>query len=118
MRIRTVYFKTADLEKTAAWWSAVLGAEPTKTFPAWQEFRVGEINLGLLRIDEDSELGPQRCVPVFEFPEAEIQTRIAAAKAAGARAILEGDAHPDHPHVAAVLVDPFGNEFEFTCFRG
>lgn len=117
MRVRTVYFKAVQLEKAAAWWSAVLGTKPTKIFPAWQEFRIGEINLGLLRIDAEIGLGPQRCVPVFEFPEEEIEARIAAAKAAGARAILEGDAHPDHPSLAAVLVDPFGNEFEFTCFR-
>ena len=117
MRVRTVYFKTRRIEEAVAWWSNVLGAKPTKVSPLWQEFRVGEINLGFLRLEEGSELGRQSCIPVFEFDDSEIAARIARAKATGATVILEGETHPDHPRAAAILVDPFGNEFEFTCLH-
>ena len=117
MRIRTVYFKTPRIAAAVAWWSDVLDAKPTKVFPSWQEFRVGEINLGFLKTDPGSAPERPGCVPVFEFTDSEIEMRIARAKAAGATVILEGEAHPDHPRTAAVLVDPFGNEFEFTCFH-
>ena len=117
MRIRTVYFKTSEIDDAVAWWSDVLGTKPTKVFPTWREFRVGEINLGFLRLEPGSASGGPRCVPVFEFADSEIEARIAKAKAAGAVAMLKGEAHPDHPRPAAVLVDPFGNEFEFTCLH-
>src|SRR6185295_11743637 len=113
MRIRTVYFKTSQLEEAIAWWSKVLGIQPAKVFPGWQEFRVGEINLGFLQLEPRGS-GTQNCVPVFEFSGAEIVIRIAKAKECGARTLLEGEQHPDHPSPAAVFVDPFGNEFEFT----
>ena len=117
MRVRTVYFKTPRIDEAVSWWSDVLGCEPTKRLPMWREFRVGEINLGFLRLEPGMEVGRPSCVPVFEFADAEIEARIAAAKSAGALVVLEGEEHPDHPRPAAVLVDPFGNEFEFTCLH-
>jgi catechol 2,3-dioxygenase-like lactoylglutathione lyase family enzyme len=111
MRIRTVYFKVRRLEDAAAFWQSLLGAPPTKTFPEWVEFRVGETNLGLLRAD-----GPARggAVPVLELPDDEVAASIARAKELGATVLLEGADHPDWPRTAAVLRDPFGNEFELT----
>jgi predicted enzyme related to lactoylglutathione lyase len=117
VRVRTVYFKTPRIAEAVAWWSHVLDAKPTKVFPPWQEFRLGEINLGFLKVEPGSTSGRASCVPVIEFTDSEIETRIARAKAAGATVILEGESHPDHPRPAAVLVDPFGNEFEFTCLH-
>ena len=40
MKIRTVYFKVAQLDEAAAFWQAFLGMAPVKSFPEWQEFRV------------------------------------------------------------------------------
>lgn len=117
MRVRTVYFKTPRIVEAVAWWAGVLDAKPAKVFPSWQEFRVGGINLGFLKAEPVPTLGRSSCVPVIEFSDSEIEARIAKAKAAGATVVLEGEAHPDHPRPAAVLVDPFGNEFEFTCLH-
>ena len=116
MKIRTVYFKVRRIDEALAWWSSFLGVKPAKSFPPWHEFRVGEINFGLLALDDAS--GGSRCVPVFEFPDNEIEERIARAKELGATAVLEGEDHPDYPNTAAVLRDPFGNEFEVTNYGG
>ena len=112
MRIGTVYFKVSGIEAAAEFWRAFLDMAPTKAFPEWIEFRVGGLNLGLLRLD--IEAGRAQCVPVFEFADNEVVAAIARAKALGATAVLEGKDHPDYPRTAAVLVDPFGNEFEVT----
>lgn len=119
MRVRTVYFKVRELEPVRNWWRAFLGCEPSKVFAAWCEFRVGDTNLGLLSLATHVP-GPGRssCIPVFEFPDDEIVAVIARAKGLGATALLEGEAHPDYPNVAAVLVDPFGSEFEVTTYHG
>jgi len=119
MRVRTVYFKVQDLEPVRNWWQAFLRCEPRKVFAEWCEFRVGDTNLGLLSLAAYVP-GPGRpsCIPVLEFPDEEIVAVIARAKELGASAVLEGEAHPDHPNIAAVLVDPFGNEFEVTNYHG
>jgi hypothetical protein len=112
MKVRTLYFKVRRLEDAAAFWGALLGTPPTKSFSEWIEFRVGNVNLGLLRTD-----GPPRgggCVPVLELPDEEVAGCIERAKDLGATVLLEGEDHPDHPRTAAVLRDPFGNEFEVT----
>ncbi len=118
MRIRTVYFKVPDMDAASGFWSALLGIQPSKRFPQWCEFRVGEINLGLLPLDTGAPGSQARCVPVFEFPDGQVADRIERAKQLGAAAVLEGEDHPDYPNVAAVLVDPFGNEFEITSYHG
>ena len=56
-------------------------------------------------------------MPVFECTDEEAVRTIQRAKDLGATAVLEGKDHPDYPHTAAVLVDPFGNEFEVTSFH-
>lgn len=117
MRVRTVYFKVARLVEAGDWWRKFLGVEPAKSFPRWLEFRVGEVNLGLLQFD-DAGAGAPTCVPVLEFADDEIAVRIERAKELAATVLLEGEAHPDYPKTAAVLRDPFGNEFEVTNFHG
>jgi Glyoxalase-like domain len=119
MRVRTVYFKVRDLKPVQNWWRTFLGCEPTQGFAEWCEFRVGDTNLGLLSLATyvPGSTRPS-CVPVFEFSDGEIVAVIARAKKLGATALLEGEAHPDYPNVAAVLVDPFGNEFEVTNYHG
>lgn len=119
MKVRTVYFKVQDIEPVRNWWRSLLGCEPTKVFAEWCEFRVGDTNLGLLRIATDGPVSTRpSCVPVLEFPDDEIVAVIARAKELGATLLLEGKAHPDYPNVAAVLADPFGNEFEVTNYHG
>ena len=113
MKVRTVYFKVRRLEDAAAFWSALLARPPAKSFPEWIEFRVGSVNLGLLRTHGPTSAQPG-CVPVFELPDDEVEGCIRRAKELGATVLLEGEDHPDHPRTAAVLRDPFGNEFEVT----
>jgi len=112
MRIRTVYLKVSDVEAAGQFWQAFLGIAPTKAFSEWIEFRVGVLNLGLLRLE--TEGGRAACVPVFECADDEVAAAIVRAKGLGATAVLEGKDHPDYPRTAAVPVDPFGNEFEVT----
>ena len=114
MRVRTVYFKVRRLEDAAAFWRAFLGTPPVKSFPEWVEFRVGELNLGLLRAEAADRRAANPCVPVFEVADAEVDACIQRAKDLGATVLLEGEDHPDYPRTAAVLRDPFGNEFEVT----
>ena len=114
-----MYFKVRELEPAVAWWRRFLGCAPAKCFTSWCEFRIGDINLGLLAVPEHApEAGRPSCIPVLEFPDSEIEAAIARAKQLGASALLEGESHPDHPNTAAVLVDPFGNEFEVTNYHG
>jgi catechol 2,3-dioxygenase-like lactoylglutathione lyase family enzyme len=118
MRVRTVYFKVRDLDAARDWWQAFLQSEPRKAFAEWCEFRVGDTNLGLLSFPSYIPAGGRpSCIPVLEFSDETIVAVIARAKELGATALLEGEAHPDHPNVAAVLVDPFGNEFEVTNYH-
>ena len=115
MKVRTVYFKVRKLEDAAAFWRAFLGTPPTKSFPEWIEFRVGDLNLGLLRAEgSDRGSAGSPCLPVFELPDAEVEGCIRRARDLGATVLLEGEDHPDYPRTAAVLRDPFGNEFEVT----
>jgi catechol 2,3-dioxygenase-like lactoylglutathione lyase family enzyme len=114
VRVRTVYFKVRRLEDAAAFWGAFLGTPPVRSFPEWVEFRVGEVNLGLLRAEAADRRAANPCVPVFEVADAEVDACIQRAKDLGATVLLGGEDHPDYPRTAAVLRDPFGNEFEVT----
>jgi len=119
MRVRTVYFKTNRIDEVSNWWAQFLGREPAKKFEKWREFRVGAVNLGFLQWEGAvAGGGSGGCIPVIEFADENIVESIAKAKALGAEAILEGEDHPDYPNTAAVLVDPFGNEFEVTNYHG
>jgi predicted enzyme related to lactoylglutathione lyase len=115
MKVRSVYFKTDRIDEAAAWWGRFLEAEPIADFGFYRGFSAGNVNLGLLSWEGPlAEARTGRWIPVFEFPDDQIDAVIARAKALGADAVLEGKDHPDHPDTAAVLIDPFGNEFEVT----
>jgi predicted enzyme related to lactoylglutathione lyase len=116
MKIRTVYFKVRNLDQCVKFWSELLEIQPRTSSPHWAQFRIRDINLGLLPLEPKGER--PSCVPVFEFPDDVIQAKISRAKAMGASVILEGKDHPDYPNTAAVLQDPEGNEFEFTNYHG
>src|SRR5262249_60790905 len=92
-----------------AWWEKFRGVQPVKNFERWSEFRVGEINLGLLQIDGAAGASGAPCVPVLEFADGDIARRIERAKGLGARVVLEGKDHPDYPRIAAGLVHPLCN---------
>src|SRR5262249_53311254 len=101
MRVRTVYFKVRELKPVREWWRSFLAREPTKDFAEWCEFRVGDVNLGLLPLAEHTPgSGRPSCVPVLEFSDDEIVAVIARARQLAATVLLEGEAHPDHPKVA------------------
>jgi predicted enzyme related to lactoylglutathione lyase len=114
MKVRTVYFKVRKLEDAAAFWHAFLRTAPTKSFPEWIEFRIGDVNLGLLQADAPAR---SACVPVFELADDQVDACIRRAKDLGATVLAEGEDHPDYPRTAAVLRDPFGNEFEVTSLH-
>ena len=119
MRIRTVYFcvPEAVFAEIISFWEGLLAQSPSERSVGWCEFRVGEINLGLLPVSEPV-VPSESCVPVLEFDDGEIQGRISRAKELGAMAIIEGADHPDYPRLAAVMVDPWGYRFELTSFHG
>jgi hypothetical protein len=86
--------------------------------PASWSLEGRDTNLGLLSFPSDIPApGRPSCIPVIEFSDEEIVGVIARAKELGATALLEGEAHPDYPNVAAVLEDPSGNEFEVTNYH-
>jgi predicted enzyme related to lactoylglutathione lyase len=113
VKIRTVYFKVADMPKAAKFWEAILNIKPHKTFKEWHEFMCGNVRLGLLLSDEKAS--GASCVPVFEFADAELAAYIERAKAAGASTIVDG---LNDPNVKSyVMADPWGNEFELSKFH-
>ncbi|MDE1170584.1 MAG: VOC family protein [Verrucomicrobium sp.] len=117
MKVRTVYFKIADLERASAFWATLLGVAPHKESPAWVEFRVGGLNFGLLRM-EGFACAPDAAngVPVFQVAAAERDRLKEKALALGARLVVDLPDHPDGQ--SCVLADPAGNEFELTSFAG
>ena len=78
---------------------------------------MGEINLGFLKLGRASGSSRPPCVPVFEVDSDAAASTIERAKALGAYAVVEGEDHPDYPETAAVLIDPFGNEFQVTSYH-
>ena len=119
VRIRTVYFcvPASVFSEVITFWEALLGEHPSDRSEGWCEYRVGEVNLGLLPVT-DPVVPSETCVPVLEFSDEDIASRITRAKGLGAVAIIEGRDHPDWPRLAAVLADPWGYRFELTSFHG
>lgn len=114
MRIRTVYFKVADMTRAVTFWKNLLGQPPSRTSEKWTEFLVGEVRLGLLLNDFGDELVGSACVPVFEFDAAALQDFLARAKALGATVVLDGIS--DETTNTIVMASPDGHEFELcTC---
>lgn len=118
MKMRTVYLKTSDMDKSIGFWSQLLGREPHKRSSFWSEFSCDNINLGILKIDGftvDSDAS--NFVPVFELTdEREVEQKARLALDQGAAVIVPRDKHPDEK--SYVLADPQGNEFEVTWFKG
>jgi catechol 2,3-dioxygenase-like lactoylglutathione lyase family enzyme len=115
MKIRTIYFKVPDARKAANFWQAILQVAPHKNSDNWQEFMCGNIRLGLLLNDFGDEFHGSGCVPVFEFPDDQLQGYIDRAIKAGGTVVLDGLNDPNLK--SFVMRDPFGHEFELSKFH-
>ncbi|HTA77599.1 MAG TPA: VOC family protein [bacterium] len=112
MKIRTLYQKVQNIEMARTFWESFLGLKPAKSSAMWCEFRLDNINFALLLNDFGDELKGSNVVPVFEFPENEIEKAVEKAKALDCAVVLDGLANPDMKSI--VLKDPLGNEFEIS----
>jgi predicted enzyme related to lactoylglutathione lyase len=115
MKIRTVYFKIMDMRAAVSFWSQFLRMGPVKEFEKYSEFRVSNINLGLVLNDFGDSFSGANCCVVFEFGDDELFESIERAKALGATVAV--DALNDENIKGIVFRDPFGNEFEVTRFH-
>lgn len=116
MKMRTAYFKVADMDKAVAFWQGFFEQTPPKRSQYWSEFKCENINLGLLweegfKVQKDQS----NFVPVFEFPDDELEKMKDRALELGATVFIDIKNHPDKK--SYVLLDPFGNEFEVTRFH-
>lgn len=115
MKIRTVYFKVADMNLAVNFWKMFLEVELHKESPTWCEFLIDGTRLGFLLNDFGDQFSGSNCVPVFEFSDNEIGAWIEKAKKLGAELIFDGLA--DQKNLSVVFRDPVGNEFELTKFH-
>jgi hypothetical protein len=115
MKIRTVYFKVNDMKEAATFWTAFLDMAPIKTFDKYHEWKIGSLNLGLVLNDFGDSWSGCNCVPVFEFADDEVLSRVDKAKALGAKEIL--NALEDPNLLSVIVADPWGNEFEISKFH-
>jgi hypothetical protein len=113
MKIRTVYFKSKDIQALCDFWSNVLEIKPHKNFEDWKEILCGTVRLGFLKRDTDTIYS--NCVPVFEFEDHALDSYIKRALAYGAELLIDGRVDPKL--LSAVMRDPFGNEFELSKFH-
>lgn len=117
MKIRTLYFKVADVKAAADFWAALLDMQPHKDFETWKEFMCGNIRLGLLSADGLGDpVQGSGCVPVFEFDDDALPAYITRAKSLGATVVVDG--LEDDNMKSIVFRDPFGHEFELSRFHG
>lgn len=96
-------------------WKALLEDEPVKTGEKYSEFRLENINLGLVLNDFGDRFEGANCVPVFEFADDELPVYIKRAKSLNCTVILDGLTNPNLRSI--VFADPWGNEFEFSRFH-
>lgn len=114
MRIRTAYFKVANMEQSTTFWESLLQCAPARRSEKWTEFKVGEVRLGLLLNDFGDELCGSACVPVFEFDGPALKDFLERARALGASVVLDG--LDNEAMKSIVLAGPDGHEFELcTC---
>jgi predicted lactoylglutathione lyase len=114
MKLRTVYLKVSDMEKSASFWQQVLEIAPQRQSARWTEFMLGEVRLGLLLNDFHDDFNGSGSVPVFEFDDEALRAFLKRAKANGATVVLDGLA--DEAMKSIVLCSPDGHEFELcTC---
>ncbi len=113
IKIRTIYFKSKDIKKLAAFWEEFLGFAPHKNFDEWIEFKCTNINLGFLQCDD--EVKGASVVPVFELADDEVAAWIDRARKAGATQTFDSLDDPDI--LSMGFKDPDGNEFEVSKFH-
>ena len=110
MKIRTVYFKVAEMAPAVAFWQVFLGIVPHKNGADWVEFRVGSLNFALLAMPGFTVAkDASNFVPVFEYADDELDGAKMRALELGATHVIDT---PDG--MSYVLADPLGNEFEIT----
>ncbi len=112
MRIRTIYFKVMDMERSITFWEKLLELSPNRKSEKWAEFSIGGVRLGLLLNDFGDELVGSASVPVFEFDASSLPAFLDRAKSLGATVVMQlNDAM-----TSVVLASPDGHEFEVcTC---
>ena len=115
MKIRTVYFKVNDMAKAVKFWTDFLQMPPVKTFDKYHEWRIQDLNFGLVLNVMGDEWHGSNCAPVFEFKDEEVTSWIERAKALGAKVIFNGLEDPEL--LSFVMADPWGNEFEISKFH-
>lgn len=117
MKIRTIYLKVADMDRAVTFWTTLLSREAHKSGPYWSEFACGNVNLGLLLMEDFSVAkDASNAVPVFELPgEVEVEEKVRLATSIGATIVVPKERHPDKK--SYVMADVAGNEFELTSFR-
>jgi hypothetical protein len=96
-------------------WRHFLKIEPVKQFDKYSEFKLSNINLGLVLNDFGDNFTGANCSVVFEFGDDEVLEFIERAKTLGATVVL--DALDDENIKGVILRDLFGNEFEVTRFH-
>jgi hypothetical protein len=94
MRVRSNYFKVADMQAEVAFWRALLQSEPVKSSSHWSEFTVGTTRIGFLLNDFGDKLEGCSSVPVLEVDDGTMEATVARAKASGASVVLHGLANP------------------------
>lgn len=116
IKVRTLYFKTADLKADSQFWTDLLGFEAHKKSDFYTEYKCENINLGLLSIDGFKvDNDKSNCIPVFEFGDTDFSSFVKKAQALGAQTVVDISEHPDK--MSYVFTDPSGNEFEVTKFH-
>ncbi len=103
------------MAKAARFWKEFIGTKPIKASDRYHEWRIQELNFGLVLNDFDDKWTGANCVPVFEFADDEVLAWVNKAKSLGAKVILEA---LDNPELLSVIMsDPWGNEFELSKFH-
>ncbi len=115
MKLRTVYFKISNMQEAVDFWQQFLEMNPVKNGKKYSEFKLSNINLGLVLNDFGDQFSGSNCCPVFEFSDEEVMTYIERAKKLGATVVVDG--LNDENIRGVVFRDSFGNEFEVTKFH-
>ncbi len=103
------------MEEAVGFWRSLLGLAPVKSSAKYSEFRMDNINLGLVLNDFGDKFEGANCVPVFELPDEELPAYIEKVQALGSRVLVDG---LTDPHLLSVVcADPWGNEFELSKFH-
>ena len=115
MKIRTIYFKVNDMASAVQFWTNFLNLAPVKKSSRYHEWRIQDLNFGLVLNDMGDKWTGSNCAPVFEFDDNEVLSWVERAKSLGATVIL--DALKDPELLSIVMADPWGNEFEISKFH-